>query len=172
MERVDLEFKSARPFYGRYAFKYVIGKVFNSCNYMKELYEENFCYLFPCYEVRYILRRMDKSKTWDQLKGVQVPIASGSVVYVFLMTHRPQFQAKTWTIWFAVTGLKDDADKTRALSEKLMPGRYLLLQDPQYYRLERTGAQTGREKPRRLSRIGSVARESHFEADYSIIWGE
>jgi ubiquinone/menaquinone biosynthesis C-methylase UbiE len=57
VERVDLLFKSARPFYGRYAFKRVIGTIFNSCNYMKEFYEENLCYLFPCYEIRYQLRR-------------------------------------------------------------------------------------------------------------------
>jgi SAM-dependent methyltransferase len=57
VERVDLRFKSVRPFYGRYAFKRLIGALFNSCNYMKEFYEENLCYLFPCYEVRYQLRR-------------------------------------------------------------------------------------------------------------------
>lgn len=61
LEGVDLEFKSARPFYCRYVFKSVVGKIFNSCNYMKELYEENFCYLFPCYEIRYQLRRIHES---------------------------------------------------------------------------------------------------------------
>lgn len=55
--KVDLIFKSARPFYFRYGIKRVVGSIFNSCNFMKELYEENFCYLFPCYEVRYILQR-------------------------------------------------------------------------------------------------------------------
>lgn len=55
--RVDLRFKSARQFYVRYALKSLIGSIFNSCNYMKELYEENFCYLFPCYEVSYRLQR-------------------------------------------------------------------------------------------------------------------
>jgi SAM-dependent methyltransferase len=59
LESVDLLFKSARPFYVRYALKSLIGKIFNSCNYMKELYEENFCYLFPCYEIRYRLRRVE-----------------------------------------------------------------------------------------------------------------
>lgn len=54
---VDLIFKSSRPFIVRYGIKRVIGSLFNSCNYFKELYEENFCYLFPCYEVSYILRR-------------------------------------------------------------------------------------------------------------------
>jgi len=55
--KVDLIFKSARPFIIRYGIKRFIGSFFNSCGYLKELYEENFCYLFPCYEVRYILRR-------------------------------------------------------------------------------------------------------------------
>jgi len=62
LECVDLRFKSARPFFGRYALKSIVGKLFNSCRYMKELYEENFCYLFPCYEVRYKLRKRDSSK--------------------------------------------------------------------------------------------------------------
>lgn len=55
--KVDLIFKSPRPFIGRYAVKRLVGSIFNSCGYLKELYEENFCYLFPCYEVRYVLRR-------------------------------------------------------------------------------------------------------------------
>jgi ubiquinone/menaquinone biosynthesis C-methylase UbiE len=54
---VDLNFKSTRPFIFRHAIKRFVGSIFNSCNYLKELYEENFCYLFPCYEVRYILHR-------------------------------------------------------------------------------------------------------------------
>jgi len=54
---VDLIFKSARPFIIRYGIKRLIGSFFNSCAYLRELYEENFCYLFPCYEVRYVLRR-------------------------------------------------------------------------------------------------------------------
>ena len=57
--KVDLNFKSSRPFVVRYGIKRLIGSFFNSCNYLKELYEENFCYLFPCYEVRYILRRQE-----------------------------------------------------------------------------------------------------------------
>jgi len=55
--KVDLVFKSARPFIFRYGVKRLFGVLFNSCNYLKELYEENLCYLFPCYEVRYILKR-------------------------------------------------------------------------------------------------------------------
>jgi len=59
LERVDLKFKAARPFYCRYAIKYILGKVFNSCSYLKELYEESLCYFFPCYEVRYQLKRIN-----------------------------------------------------------------------------------------------------------------
>jgi ubiquinone/menaquinone biosynthesis C-methylase UbiE len=57
LTKVDLHFKSTRQFYVRYGLKKLIGLLFNSCNYLKELYEENFCYLIPCYEVRYILHR-------------------------------------------------------------------------------------------------------------------
>lgn len=59
IDEVDLIFKSSPPFYLRHIFKKTIGLFFNSCNYMKELYEENFCYLFPCYEVKYKLKRVD-----------------------------------------------------------------------------------------------------------------
>lgn len=59
LKKVDLIFKSAYPFFGRYAFKRLLGSIFNSCNYLKEWYEENICYIFPCYEVRYILLRKE-----------------------------------------------------------------------------------------------------------------
>jgi len=59
LECADLRFKSAKPFYVRYALKLLIGKIFNSCNYMKEFYEENLCYIFPCYEICYRLRRVE-----------------------------------------------------------------------------------------------------------------
>lgn len=57
ISKVDLIFKSARPFFIRHGIKRLIGSIFNSCDYLKEFYEENFCYLFPCYEIRYILHR-------------------------------------------------------------------------------------------------------------------
>lgn len=57
IDSVDLVFKSTRPFFVRYAIKRIIGSFFNSCTYLKELYEENFCYLVPCYEVHYSLQR-------------------------------------------------------------------------------------------------------------------
>ena len=52
---VDLIFKSAPPFYLRWGLKKVVQSIFNLNRYMQELYEENFCYLAPCYEVRYVL---------------------------------------------------------------------------------------------------------------------
>jgi SAM-dependent methyltransferase len=58
IEKVDLIFKSSPPFYVRHGFKVLLGSVFNSCNYMKEFYEENLCYIFPCYEVRYRIGRI------------------------------------------------------------------------------------------------------------------
>jgi hypothetical protein len=57
IETVDLGFKSTPPFLVRHVIKRAIGFIFNSSNYMKEFYEENFCFLFPCYEVKYALRR-------------------------------------------------------------------------------------------------------------------
>ncbi len=54
---IDLLFKSSRPFYLRHGFKHLLGLFFNYNNYTRELYEENFCYIFPCYELRYVLRR-------------------------------------------------------------------------------------------------------------------
>ncbi|MEZ4677697.1 MAG: hypothetical protein R2932_26125 [Caldilineaceae bacterium] len=35
--------------------KRFLGLLFNLNTYMRELYEENFCYLIPCYELRYEL---------------------------------------------------------------------------------------------------------------------
>jgi ubiquinone/menaquinone biosynthesis C-methylase UbiE len=58
ISHVSLEFKSARPFYFRHAIKVVLGNFFNLNNYMREFYEENFCYLFPCYEIKYSLRKL------------------------------------------------------------------------------------------------------------------
>lgn len=57
LKRVDLRFKSSPPFYGRHAIKRLVGSLFNSCRYLQELWEENLCYQFPCYEIRYVLGR-------------------------------------------------------------------------------------------------------------------
>jgi ubiquinone/menaquinone biosynthesis C-methylase UbiE len=57
LKSVGLVFKASPPFYGRYALKRTIGALFNSTRYLQELWEENLCYLFPCYEIRYVLGR-------------------------------------------------------------------------------------------------------------------
>jgi SAM-dependent methyltransferase len=54
--RVDLVFRS--PFRVRNIVKRTIGLLFNSCMGMREFYEENLCWLFPCYEVVFDLRRL------------------------------------------------------------------------------------------------------------------
>jgi len=55
---VTLGFKSARPFYVRYALKRAIGVVVNLGRWTKEFWEENLCWLAPAYEVAYTLRRL------------------------------------------------------------------------------------------------------------------
>jgi ubiquinone/menaquinone biosynthesis C-methylase UbiE len=50
-------FKSSRPHYVRHAFKQ-LGRVVNWTTWTKELYEENWSWIFPAYEVRYDLERI------------------------------------------------------------------------------------------------------------------
>ncbi len=57
----ELIFKSPPPFYVRYAFKQILQAVFNLNRWTRELYEENFCYLLPCYEIRFEMRRYGPS---------------------------------------------------------------------------------------------------------------
>jgi len=54
---VRLEFKSTRPFYVRHAIKRALGWLFNATTWLQEFYEENLCWLAPCYELRYTLIR-------------------------------------------------------------------------------------------------------------------
>lgn len=49
--------RSTRPFYVRHSAKRILGAVFNGTTWLKEFYEENLCWLFPCYEIGYTLRR-------------------------------------------------------------------------------------------------------------------
>ena len=58
LQRVKLVFKSPRPFYGRYAIKKLFQMVFNLNRYAMEFYEENLCWMIPCYEICYVLRRL------------------------------------------------------------------------------------------------------------------
>ena len=55
--KVTLVFKSSPPFYGRHAIKRAVGVLVNSCRAAQEMYEEMFCWMIPCYELRYILRK-------------------------------------------------------------------------------------------------------------------
>lgn len=55
LESADLIFKSTPPFYVRHAWKKIIQILVNSSTYAKEFYEENLCYVFPCYEIRFLL---------------------------------------------------------------------------------------------------------------------
>lgn len=52
-----LVFKSSRPFYIRYAVRHLFGLAVNMLNCTKEFYEDCLCWLVPCYEVRYQLRK-------------------------------------------------------------------------------------------------------------------
>lgn len=58
LKQVKLVFKSPRPFYGRYGIKKVFQGIFNLNRYMAEFYEENLCWVIPCYEICYDLERM------------------------------------------------------------------------------------------------------------------
>ena len=57
LKSVRLCFRSPPPFYGRYAFKRAIETLVNLNRWSQEFYEENLCYLIPCYEVRFCLVR-------------------------------------------------------------------------------------------------------------------
>jgi ubiquinone/menaquinone biosynthesis C-methylase UbiE len=55
--RIKLVFKSPRPYYFRYGIKKIFQALFNLNHYFMEFYEENLCYLIPCYEIVYVLKR-------------------------------------------------------------------------------------------------------------------
>lgn len=57
LSSVKLIFKSPRPFYFRWGIKKLLQALFNLNHYLMEFYEENLCYLIPCYEIVYELRR-------------------------------------------------------------------------------------------------------------------
>jgi hypothetical protein len=54
---VNIIFKSSPPFYFRHIIRKFFGLIFNSCNYLKEYYEENICKIISCYEINYTLKR-------------------------------------------------------------------------------------------------------------------
>lgn len=55
--KVSLLFKSSPPFYGRHVLKKVVGMLVNSCRAAQEFYEECLCWVFPCYEIRYLVTK-------------------------------------------------------------------------------------------------------------------
>ncbi len=57
LEEARLVFKSSPPFYFRHGVKRILQAIFNLNRYTKEFYEENCCYIFPCYEICFRLRR-------------------------------------------------------------------------------------------------------------------
>ena len=56
VREIELGFKS--PFVWRNRIKSLLGSLFNMNNYMKELYEENFAYIFPAYEISFKLEKV------------------------------------------------------------------------------------------------------------------
>lgn len=54
---VRMGFKSYRPRYIRHFGKKVVEKLVNLNNFTRELYEENFTWIAPCYEITYYMRR-------------------------------------------------------------------------------------------------------------------
>src|SRR5579883_1488923 len=59
LEDVQLEFKSCRPFYARFAVKRFFSFLVNRSRYFQEFYEENLVGIFPCYELRFRLSKME-----------------------------------------------------------------------------------------------------------------
>jgi ubiquinone/menaquinone biosynthesis C-methylase UbiE len=57
MEDARLVFKAARPFYIRYAVRRLVGLVVNCHRGMQEFYEDQLAWIFPCYELSFVLRR-------------------------------------------------------------------------------------------------------------------
>ena len=66
LNKVRLIFKSARPFYFRWGLKKLFQVIFNLNRYMMEFYEENLCYIFPCYEIRYEMIKKKHKTSFPQ----------------------------------------------------------------------------------------------------------
>jgi len=56
LKDVRLQFDS--PFLVRKIIKRLVGPVFNLTRWLQEFHEENLCYLFPAYQIRYELQRI------------------------------------------------------------------------------------------------------------------
>ena len=59
LDKVHLRFKSIRPRYLSHAIKRFFGLIVNSSTWMMERYEENLCWIFPCYEIHMELHKKD-----------------------------------------------------------------------------------------------------------------
>lgn len=66
LNKVRLVFKSPRPFYFRWGLKKFFQVIFNLNRYMMEFYEENLCYIFPCYEIRYEMTKKGYKTSFPQ----------------------------------------------------------------------------------------------------------
>lgn len=75
LSRVRLRFQSFRPFYIRHGFRKAVQLLVNSCNYMRELYEEAGTGLISCYDVEYTLS-VEKKKAIAQPGTAALPTAS------------------------------------------------------------------------------------------------
>ena len=53
----DVTLRFTSPFFVRRNIKKVVQKIFNSSKYLKELYEEHFCYMIPAYEIFFELEK-------------------------------------------------------------------------------------------------------------------
>jgi ubiquinone/menaquinone biosynthesis C-methylase UbiE len=60
LDEVFLKFKSPRPFYMRFAVRKAIEAAVNVSRATREFYEENMCYLLPCYEIEYAMTRLPR----------------------------------------------------------------------------------------------------------------
>jgi hypothetical protein len=59
LKNVRLNFRGERPFYLRHALGKIFSFIFNSCDYLKEFYEVNLCYLIHCHEIKFVLEKND-----------------------------------------------------------------------------------------------------------------
>ncbi|RAO75556.1 methyltransferase domain-containing protein [Dyella jiangningensis] len=57
-ELVDVRLDFDSPFLVRGLIKRTIGPLFNLTRWLQEFYEENLCYVLPCYQLRFSLRRL------------------------------------------------------------------------------------------------------------------
>ena len=57
LTKITLRFKSIRPRYFSHAFKRAIGAIINCTTFTMEFYEENLCWLFPCYEIHFEMHK-------------------------------------------------------------------------------------------------------------------